>query len=601
MRPFNARRAPVFAKTGMACSSQPLAAAVGRDILKAGGNAADAAIAMAAMVSVTEPTMNGLGGDCTILVHWSGAVFGLNGSGRAGSRMTIDNLRAAGFSSMPQAGAATVTVPGALDGYLQLHERFGSMDLSALVEPAAADAEEGFAVGAKIAQVWEWGASKLKRFSQDASPYLPGGLPPKPGQIFRQKDLARTWRSIVKHGRGAFYGGEIRDRILAALRTAGGFLVGEDFDEMQAEWVEPIRGRYRGHSILELPPNGQGLVALMALGILEGFDMARLFVEDEVEASHLILEAVKLAFADATRYVADPRFAATPVDRLLSAGYLGQRRRLIRQDRALDAPAAGRIYGDTSYLTVVDRDRNAVSLITSISDVFGSGIIVPETGVILQNRGADFEMDPAHPNHAAPGKRVRHSILPSMMLADDGSLELSFGCMGANMQPQGQVQILVNLIDRGFDLQQALDAPRVRALDGHRISVEPHADPSFADRLAALGHEVVAGEEDPGRLDDPARFPALLRGRGTGDRYRRRRALRRVGSPPRWNRRAALVSTGAAAVTRGLDPRVHGSPGHTWSHPAMTGRDRSLHGVVFFTVPLSVVDRASDWSSGLGA
>jgi gamma-glutamyltranspeptidase / glutathione hydrolase len=497
MRSFNAKRAPLFAKIGMACSSQPLAASVGRDILKVGGNAADAAIAMAAMVSVTEPMMNGLGGDCMILVYWNGAVFGLNGSGRAGSQLTLDNLRAAGFSSMPQAGAATVTVPGALDGYLALHERFGSMDLSALVEPAAAYAEEGFPVGAKISQVWEWGASKLKRFSPDATPYLPGGVPPKPGQIFHQRDLARTWRMIAKNGRDAFYGGEIRDRILGALQEAGGLLVSKDFDERQAEWVEPIRGRYRGHSILELPPNGQGLVALMALGILEAFDLRRLFVEDEVKANHLILEAVKLAFADATTYVADPRFVATPVNRLLSTQYLSERRALIRQDRALDAPAAGRVSGDTTYLTVVDRDRNAVSLITSISDIFGSGIIVPETGVILHNRGADFAMDPAHPNHAAPGKRVRHSILPSMVLSEDGSLELSFGCMGANMQPQGQVQILVNLIDRNFDLQQALDAPRVRALDGRRISVEPHQDPSFADKLAAIGHQVVAGEEIP--------------------------------------------------------------------------------------------------------
>jgi gamma-glutamyltranspeptidase/glutathione hydrolase len=497
MRSFNARRAPVFAKTGMACSSQPLAAAVGRDILKAGGNAADAAIAMAAMVSVTEPMMNGLGGDCMILVHWNGAVFGLNGSGRAGSRLTIDNLRASGFSSMPQAGAATVTVPGALDSYLALHERFGSMDFGALVEPAATYAEEGFAVGVKISQVWEWGASKLKRFSPDSTPYLPGGVPPKAGQIFRQRDLARTWRAIGKDGRGVFYGGEIRDRILAALQKTGGYLISEDLDKTQAEWVEPIRSRYRGHSVLELPPNGQGVVALMALGILEAFDLRRLFAEDQVKANHLILEAVKLAFADATRTVADPRFAATPVDRLLSADYLSERRQLIRQDRALDAPGAGRVYGDTTYLTVVDRDRNAVSLITSISDIFGSGIIVPQTGVILHNRGADFAIDPAHPNHAAPGKRVRHSILPSMMLSEDGALELSFGCMGANMQPQGQVQILVNLIDRDFDLQQALDAPRVRALDGRRISVEPHQDPSFADKLAALGHKVVAGEEIP--------------------------------------------------------------------------------------------------------
>ncbi len=497
MRPFNPERAPVFAKKGMTCSSQPLAAVVGRDILKAGGNAADAAVAMAAMVNVTEPMMNGLGGDCMALVHWDGAFYGLNGAGRAGSRLTIDNLRAAGFSSMPQAGAATVPVPGALDAYLALHERFGSMEFAALVEPAAAYAEEGLAVGAKIALAWEWGASKLKRYSKDASAYLPGGLAPKPGEIFRHKGLARTWRAIGRSGRAAFYSGDVRDRILESLHQGGGYLDREDFDQTQAEWVEPIRGSYRGHTILELPPNGQGVVALMVLGMLEGFDMRGLFLDNEVRAKHLILEAAKLAFADAYRRVADPRFVATPLDLLLSADYLRERRGLIQEDHAFDAPAAGRVYGDTTYLTVVDRDRHAVSLITSISDVFGSGIIVPETGVILHNRAADFEMDPAHPNHAAPGKRVRHSILPSMMLAADGSLALSFGCMGANMQPQGQAQILVNLIDRGMDLQQALDAPRVRALGGRRISVEPHKDPGFAEQLAALGHKVVAGEEPP--------------------------------------------------------------------------------------------------------
>ena len=496
MRPFTPERAPVYAKSGMACSSQPLAAAVGRDILKAGGNAADAAVAMAAMVNVTEPMMSGLGGDCMILVHWDGAVFGLNGSGRSGSRLTVDNLLAAGFSSMPQAGAASIPVPGALDGYLALHARFGSMELSALVEPAAHYAEEGFPVGAKIAQVWEWGASKLKLFSRDPTAFLPHGAAPKAGEIFRQQDLARTWRSIGKRGRAAFYGGEVRDRILETLGKEG-FLDARDFDHTHAEWVEPIRGVYRGQTILELPPNGQGVVALMALGVLEGFDMAAMFAESEVAAKHLILEAVKLAFADTVKHVADTRFAPTPLDRLLSPDFLRERRSLIQPDRALETPSAGRVYGDTSYLTVVDRNRNAVSLITSISDIFGSGIIVPETGVILHNRGADFEMDLAHPNHAAPGKRVRHSILPSMMLSENGALELSFGCMGANMQPQGQVQILINLIDRGMDLQQALDAPRVRALDGRRVSLEPHRDPNFADRLAALGHTIVVGEESP--------------------------------------------------------------------------------------------------------
>ena len=241
MNPFNTQRAPVFAKNSMACSSQPIAAAVGRDILRAGGNAADAAVAMAAMVNVTEPMMNGLGGDAMVLVHWNGAFLGINGSGRSGSRLTIDNLRAAGLSSMPKAGAATVSVPGALDAYLALHDRFGSMELSSLVEPAATYAEDGFAVSAKVSQVWKWGASKLQRFSPGASPYLPGAEAPEAGQIFRHKDLARTWRLIAKEGRGAFYGGEVRDRILDALQNAGGYLEIEDFDQVQAEWVEPIR------------------------------------------------------------------------------------------------------------------------------------------------------------------------------------------------------------------------------------------------------------------------------------------------------------------------------------------------------------------------
>jgi len=506
MRPFDSQRAPVFGKNGMACSSQPLAAAIGRDILRAGGNAADAAIAMAAMVNVGEPMMNGLGGDSMILVHWQGEFFGLNASGRSGSRLTIDNLHAAGFTSMPKAGAATVSVPGALDGYLALHARFGSMDLSTLVEPAADYAENGFAVSQKISRVWEWGASKLQHFSSDASPYLPGGNAPQAGHIFQQKDLAQTWRSIARNGRDAFYRGEIRDRILETLQKAGGYLDAADFEPVQAEWVTPIRGNYRGHTILEIPPNGQGLVALMALGILEGFDLGRLFADDEAKASHLVLEALKLAFADATQYVADPRFVQTPVERLLSTEYLTARRNLIQPERALDNPTAGRVYGDTTYLTVVDRDRNAVSLITSISDVFGSGIIVPGTGIILHNRGADFEMEPGHPNCAAPGKRVRHTILPAMMLNPDGSLKMSFGCMGANMQPQGQVQILVNLLDRGMNLQQALDAPRVRVLDGRRISAEPHSDPNFSQALQAMGHQVMTGEEVPADWSLPHDF-----------------------------------------------------------------------------------------------
>lgn len=498
MESFDNRRAPVYARNGIACSSQPLAAAVGRDILKAGGNAADAAVAMAAMVNVTEPMMNGLGGDCFMLVHWQGAFHGLNASGRTGAGFSIPALRHAGYTQMPAAGGATVSVPGALDGYLALHQRFGRMDLADLVEPAAAYAQEGFAVSHKISQAWAWGASKLQRFSPDADEWLPGGKPPVPGQIVAQPDLAATWRRVGREGRGAFYAGSIRDRILEALSANGGFLAESDFTPVQAQWVEPISAGYRGHRILQLPPNGQGVVVLLALRMLERFDLQAAFERDSATASHLVLEAFKLAFADAARAVGDPDFSDVPVARLLSDAYIHERGALINPERALDNPPAGRIYGDTTYLTVVDKDRNAVSLITSISDVFGSGIIVPGTGVILHNRAADFVMEEGHPNAAAPGKRVRHTILPAMMLNTDGTLRMSFGCMGANMQPQGQVQILINLIDRGMNLQQAVDAPRVRVLDGRRISVEPHPfHADFTARLAALGHQVVEGEQIP--------------------------------------------------------------------------------------------------------
>lgn len=497
MESFDNRRAPVYAKNGIACSSQPLAAAVGRDILKAGGNAADAAVAMAAMVNVTEPMMNGLGGDSWMLINWGGAVHGLNASGRSGANFSIDALEAAGFTAMPGAGPATVSVPGALDGYLALHEKFGSMDLADLVEPAASYAAEGFAVSQKISGAWAWGASKLQRFSPDSDVYLPDGSSPAPGQIFSQRDLAATWRKVGQQGRDAFYAGEIRDRILEVLGKDG-FLVESDFAPLQAEWVEPISATYRGHRILELPPNGQGIVVLMALRMLERFDLQSTFESNAAGAAHLIIEALKLAFADASAYVADPRLSDVPVERLLSDAYLHPRSALIQPNHSLENPTAGRIYGDTTYLTVVDKDRNAVSLITSISDVFGSGIIVPGTGIVLHNRAADFVMERGHPNAAAPGKRVRHTILPAMMLNPDGSLRLSFGCMGANMQPQGQVQILVNLIDRGMNLQQAIDAPRVRVLDGRRISVEPHpAHAGYAEYLAALGHEVDKGEKIP--------------------------------------------------------------------------------------------------------
>ena len=489
--PFNNQRAPVYAREGMACSSQPLAAVVGRDVLKKGGNAVDAALAMAAVVNVTEPMMNGLGGDTFAMVYHQGKISGLNGSGRSGSLMTLDRVRKDHGDTMPRHGAATVNVPGAVDGYLELHRKFGSVRLPELFEPAAALAEDGFPVGLKISQAWAAGADTLRQFSPGSKDYLPDNQVPAPGSIFRQPDLAKLWRKIGREGRSAFYAGEVRDRLVDTVARQGGYLAPKDFDEVQAEWVEPIRGTYRGHTILEMPPNGQGIVALEALALLEAYDLATIFKADEVQACHLILEAIKLAFADAAATVADPRFLKAPIENLLDPAYVEKRRAALDRDHASDCPPAGRVFGDTTYLTAVDRNRMAVSLITSISWPFGSGLVVPGTGVVLNNRLSDFVLVPGHPNAAGPNKRVRHTILPAMVLDSSGRLKLSFGCMGGNMQPQGQIQILINLIDRGMNLQQALDAPRVRVLDGRRISIEPHTLRDLGKRLTAMGHLVV--------------------------------------------------------------------------------------------------------------
>lgn len=500
--PFDNRRAPVYGRDGMACSSQPLAAVIGRDILKAGGNAVDAALAMAAAVNVTEPMMSGLGGDMFAMVWSEGKVHGINASGRSGSLMTLERVRQDHGDTMPRLGAATVNVPGAVDGYLALHARFATMDMTDLVEPAAAVVEGGFPVGQKISQAWVAGAEVLRKFSPGSTDYLPGGTAPAPGALFREPDTARLWRRIGREGRSAFYGGEVRDRIVETVASQGGYLETGDFDVNQADWVEPIRGGYRGHTILEMPPNGQGIVALEALAVLESFDLTAIFAADEVAACHLILEAIKLAYADAAATVADPRFLKAPIENLLDPAFIAARRACIDRDHASDNPPAGRVFGDTTYLTVVDRDRMAVSLITSISGPFGSGLVVPGTGVVLNNRLSDFVLDPGHPNAAGPGKRVRHTILPAMVLNPDGELTMSFGCMGGNMQPQGQVQILINLIDRGMNLQQALDAPRVRVLDGRRISIEPHPLPDLGKRLASMGHVVVWDGSNPASPGD---------------------------------------------------------------------------------------------------
>jgi gamma-glutamyltranspeptidase / glutathione hydrolase len=511
MEPFNFRRAPAYATQGMVASSQPLAAQVGLQVLKDGGNAADAAIAVAAMVNVTEPMMNGLGGDAFMLVYWQGRLYGLNASGRCPQTMTRESFVNAGWKRMPQAGWGSVSVPGAPDGYFALHERFGSKNFENLIEPAAFYAEEGFAVGRKIAHVWEWGASKLRLFEHSKAEYLLQGSVPKPGQVFRQRNLARTWRELAQRGRDHFYKGELASKIVAASEAGGGHLKLSDLGAQHCEWVEPISATYRARSVVEMPPNGQGIIVLQTLRILERIDMASLFQSDQAAAEHVVLEALKLSFADAERYIGDPRFTESEVERLLSDSFIASRQSLIQMDKALLAPTAGRLSGDTTYFTVVDKERNVVSFITSISDAFGSGIVVENTGVVLHNRAAEFSLQAGHPNEIGPGRRPRHSILPAMLFEGD-ALRASFGCIGANMQPQGQVQILVNLIDRGMNLQEAIDAPRVRTLGGRRISVEETFASHVVERLASLGHEIHPGEETPSDWLQPHDFARSFKG-----------------------------------------------------------------------------------------
>ena len=354
MEPFNARRAAMHAPRGMVASSQPLAAQVGLQVLKDGGNAVDAAIAVAAMAKVTEPMMNGLGGEFFILVHWQGRLLGLNASGRCPQAMTRNAFVNAGWKRMPQAGWGSVCVPGAPDGYFTLHQRFGSKEFADLVEPAAAYAEEGFAVGQKISHVWEWGASKLRMSDHSVQEYLLQGKPPKPGEIFHQRNLARTWRELGKHGRDYYYAGELARKIVAASDAGGGYLKLPDLAGQHSEWMDPISATYRGHRVVEMPPNGQGLIVLMALRILEGYDLAGIFRSDIAEAEHLILEALKLSFADADRYIGDPRFDQVQVERLLSDAFIASRRGLIRMDKAMPSAAAGHLSGNTTYFTVVD-------------------------------------------------------------------------------------------------------------------------------------------------------------------------------------------------------------------------------------------------------
>jgi gamma-glutamyltranspeptidase / glutathione hydrolase len=497
---FAARRSVVMARDGMVASSQPLAVEAGVSILKQGGNAIDAAIATALTLGVVEPMSTGIGGDAFLLYQRAadGRIYGVNGSGRCPRRLTLEELQRRGIRGIPSTGLASVTVPGAIDAFVEVQQRHGKLTLAEVLEPAIHYAAEGFPVSEIIAKQWQGAVPLLLRYPSSAKTYLIHGKAPQAGEVHRQPNLAQTLKRLAAEGRDAFYRGEIARQIVQFSRENDGFFELEDFRSHTTEWVEPISTDYRGYTILELPPNGQGITALIALNILEGFDLAAMEY-GSASYYHLLIEATKQAFADRNRYVADPAVADLPIAGLLSKEYAKARRQEIARDRAGDYAAGSPLpFGNTVYVSCVDRERNVVSLIHSLFTAFGSGVVAGDTGICLQNRGSGFVADPQHPNALAPGKRPLHTIIPAMMLKDERPW-LCFGVMGGDVQPQGHLQVAINLIDFRMNVQEALEAPRFRVMGGKLVALERAIPHEVRHALEAIGHELLPyGQIPPG-------------------------------------------------------------------------------------------------------
>ena len=503
-----AMRSPAVGANGMAATSQPLATLAAIDILKSGGNAVDAAIAANAVLCLTEPTGCGLGGDLFAIV-WDAStqqLYGLNGSGRSPRGLTLAEFHQRKLSRVPAYGPLPVTVPGCVDGWTTLNERFGRLELKQLLAPAISHAREGFRVTEVIAHYWS-GANRLREFAGFAEVFLPEGRPLAHGDLFRNPALADTLDKIAVGGADVFYRGEVAQRIDAFMREVGGFLRYEDLAAHRSEWVEPVSVPYRGYDVWELPPNGQGIAALQMLQILGELKLGE-FGFGSADHLHYLIEAKKLAFEDRAKFYADPMMAEVPVQGLISARYAQQRRSLIDHDRAATRVSAGNPalnHGDTVYLTTADKDGNMVSLIQSNYRGFGSGLCPPGLGFCFQDRGELFDLTPNRANSYAPGKRPFHTIIPAFV-TKAGKPVMSFGVMGGDMQPQGHVQILLNLFDFGMGLQAAGDAPRVRhlgssqptgeqaATSGGEVKIEAGFDPAIVEELTRRGHQVSAGD-----------------------------------------------------------------------------------------------------------
>lgn len=506
-------RSVVMAPHGMVATSHPLAAQIGLDILKKGGNAVDAALAVNAALGLMEPMSCGIGGDLFALV-WdakSGKLYGLDASGRSPGRATRDLFASKGLKEIPVQGPLSWSVPGCVDGWEELRKRFGSRPLSELLEPSIQYAEHGFPVTEVIAGYWANGAALLRQHPDAARTYLPTGNALAPGDLFRNPGLAASYRLLAEKGRDAFYKGRIAQEIVSFSEKNGGLFALDDFSAHRSVWVEPVSTTYRGHEVWQIPPPGQGISVLQMLNILEGYELSK-FGPNSPEWWHLFIEAKKLAYADRARFYADPDFVRLPTKELVSKPYAAARRKLIRPDRALhDVDAGDPKLGksDTVYLCVVDKDRNCVSLIQSNYFGFGSGLVPGDLGFVLQNRGTLFALDPNHLNTLEPRKRPFHTIIPSFV-TKNGKPWFVFGVMGGDMQPQGQVQVLVNLIDFGMNVQSAGEAPRVMHVGsptptglaaqprGGVVEAEIGLPHDVLKALLARGHQIVRARTNGG-------------------------------------------------------------------------------------------------------
>ena len=494
---YPSRRNVVYARKAMACTSIPQGAQIGLDVMKAGGNAVDAAVAMAAAMPLLEPTSNGLGSDCFALV-WVEAekkLYGLNASGVAPAALSAALVRELGHQTMPQAGWIPTMVPGAPAGWAELNRRFGTKPLPQLFAPAISAAREGVPVQVNLEPMWEEDARRIAAaMERDPSPHAywwerfmkPDGTPYRAGDVFRWEEYAQTLEELAATGCESYYRGPLMEQIVAFSRATGGSFCEDDFRNYKPEWVEPISTDYKGYTVCEIPPNGHGITVLMALNLLKGLKLSD--QKDCADTYHKILESIKLAFADTRTYVADPRYMRTRVEDLLSEEYAARRRALI-SEQALTPEAGDPSCGGTIYLCTADPQGNMVSFIQSNYTTFGAGVAIPGTGISLQNRGANFSLDEGSDNCLAGGKRSYHTIIPGFLMRD-GEAVGPFGVMGAFMQPQGHVLVVVNTVDYHMNPQEALDAPRIQWTGGKHIQLEREVPAHIVQDLARRGHEV---------------------------------------------------------------------------------------------------------------